>query len=54
MNNTRILNRWFVVVGAILIQLALGALYAWSVFTTTLTDPEGLYQFTATQTACTT
>ena len=44
-------NRWLVVVGAILIQLALGALYAWSVFTRILTDPEGIYQFTATQTA---
>ena len=44
-------NRWLVVLGAILIQLALGALYAWSVFTRILTDPEGLYQFTATQTA---
>jgi len=44
-------NRWLVVVGAILIQLALGALYAWSVFTKLLTDPQGLYQFTATQTA---
>jgi len=44
-------NRWLVVFGAILIQLALGALYAWSVFTKLLTDPEGLYQFTATQTA---
>jgi sugar phosphate permease len=30
---TRPLNRWLVVVGAILIQLALGAIYAWSVFT---------------------
>ena len=44
-------NRWLVVLGAILIQLALGALYAWSVFTRILTDPEGIYQFTATQTA---
>ena len=44
-------SRWLVVFGAILIQLALGALYAWSVFTKILTDPEGLYQFTATQTA---
>jgi len=26
-------NRWFVVLGAIMIQLALGAIYAWSVFT---------------------
>ena len=44
-------RRWLVVVGAILIQLALGALYAWSVFTKLLTDPEGLYRFSATQTA---
>ena len=44
-------NRWLVVFGAILIQLALGALYAWSVFTRILTDPAGIYQFTATQTA---
>ena len=43
--------RWLVVVGAILIQLALGALYAWSVFTKLLTDPEGIYRFSATQTA---
>jgi len=42
-------NRWFVVLGAILIQLALGAIYAWSVFTPALTDPNGLYKFTATQ-----
>ena len=47
-NNTP--NRWLVVFGAILIQLALGALYAWSVFTKILTDPAGIYQFTATQT----
>ena len=44
-------HRWLVVVGAILIQLALGALYAWSVFTKILTDPDGVYRFTATQTA---
>ncbi len=44
-------KRWQVVVGAILIQLALGALYAWSVFTKILTDPEGIYGFSATQTA---
>lgn len=29
-------NRWGVVLGAVLIQLALGAIYAWSVFTPTL------------------
>jgi MFS family permease len=44
-------RRWLVVVGAILIQLALGALYAWSVFTKLLTDPDGIYRFSATQTA---
>ncbi len=31
-------NRWFVVVGAILIQLALGAIYAWSIFTPSLVE----------------
>ncbi|MBF0461695.1 MAG: OFA family MFS transporter [Magnetococcales bacterium] len=30
-------NRWFVVIGAVLIQLNLGAIYAWSVFTPALT-----------------
>lgn len=29
-------NRWFVVFGAVLIQLSLGAIYAWSVFTPAL------------------
>lgn len=33
MENQKVMNRGFVVVGAILIQLALGAIYAWSVFT---------------------
>ena len=45
------LNRWFVVVGAVLIQLALGAIYAWSVFTAELTDPAGPYPFSASETA---
>ncbi len=31
-------NRWLVVIGAILIQLCLGAIYAWSVFTPELTE----------------
>jgi MFS transporter, OFA family, oxalate/formate antiporter len=31
-------NRWWVVFGAILIQLCLGAIYAWSVFTPALSD----------------
>jgi len=37
MENTKVMNRGMVVVGAILIQLALGAIYAWSVFTPSLT-----------------
>lgn len=32
----QVMNRWWVVVGAILIQLCLGAIYAWSVFTAPL------------------
>lgn len=38
MENKKVMNRWLVVVGAILIQLALGAIYAWSVFTPDLTS----------------
>jgi len=44
-------NRWIVVIGAILIQLCLGAIYAWSVFTKELTAPDGIYAFTAAQAA---
>jgi len=44
-------NRWIIVMGAILIQLALGAIYAWSVFTARLTDQSGIYAFSASQTA---
>ena len=44
-------DRWLVVAGAILIQLALGAIYAWSVFTARLTDAAGAYAFSASQTA---
>jgi len=36
MSNEKTMNRWLVVVGAILIQLCLGAIYAWSVFTPAL------------------
>lgn len=35
--DARLMNRWLVVVGAVLIQLCLGAIYAWSVFTPFLT-----------------
>lgn len=37
MNQQKVFNRGLVVLGAILIQLALGAIYAWSVFTPSLT-----------------
>ena len=50
MANDKVMNRWLVVVGALLIQLCLGAIYAWSVFTTKLKDPAGPFAFTATQT----
>ena len=52
--NEKVMNRWFVVVGAILIQLCLGAIYAWSVFTKKITIPledGGEYGFTAGQAA---
>ncbi|MEA3559796.1 MAG: OFA family MFS transporter, partial [Candidatus Thermoplasmatota archaeon] len=35
----KVMNRWIIVVGAILIQLSLGAIYAWSVFTPPLVAP---------------
>lgn len=37
----RVMNRWIVVVGALLIQLALGAVYIWSVFKEPLMDKFG-------------
>lgn len=48
MANQKVLNRWLVVFGAIMIQLALGAIYAWSVFTKALLDAP--YSFTRSQT----
>jgi len=38
MGDSKVMNRGLVVVGAILIQLCLGAIYAWSVFTPALTE----------------
>lgn len=38
MTKVKTMNRWLVVLGAILIQLCLGAIYAWSVFTPALND----------------
>ena len=49
-NKETVMNRWIVVIGAIAIQLCLGAIYAWSVFTPKLADPAGTYAFTVKQT----
>ncbi|MDY7001908.1 MAG: MFS transporter, partial [Thermodesulfobacteriota bacterium] len=38
MSREKILNRWLVVAGSVLIQLCLGAIYAWSVFTPALIE----------------
>ena len=38
MSDQKVMNRWLVVVGGLLIQLCLGAIYAWSVFTPSLVD----------------
>jgi len=51
MAEQKVMNRWYVVVGAILIQLCLGAIYAWSVFTPKLTAEGGSYNFSASQAA---
>lgn len=54
MSEQKVMNRWLVVVGAVLIQLCLGAIYAWSVFTRKITVPladGGEYGFSATQAA---
>ena len=50
----KVMNRWIVVIGAICIQLCLGAIYAWSAFTkkiTIPTDQGGEYGFSASQAA---
>jgi OFA family oxalate/formate antiporter-like MFS transporter len=48
MSSQRVMNRWLVVVSGILIQLCLGAIYAWSAFTGKLQDAP--YEFSGTQT----
>ena len=42
-------RRWIVVIGALLVQLCLGALYAWGAFTKALQDPAGPFAFSAMQ-----
>jgi len=49
----KVINRWVIVLGGILIQLALGAIYAWSAFTTPLQGAPGSiseFAFNKTQT----
>jgi len=49
----KVMNRWIIVVGGIMIQLALGAIYAWSAFTTALQGTDAAiseFAFTKTQT----
>ncbi|TYT76043.1 L-lactate MFS transporter [Desulfobotulus mexicanus] len=38
MTEGKVMNRWLVVMGAIMVQMCLGAIYAWSVFTGALQD----------------
>ena len=50
---SKTINRWIIVAGAIMIQLALGAIYAWSAFTTPLQGTETAvseFAFNKTQT----
>ena len=50
---SRIMNRWIIVFGGILIQLALGAIYAWSAFTSPLQGTVAYpseFNFTKTET----
>jgi len=52
-DQNKVMNRWIIVIGAIMIQLALGAIYAWSAFTTPLQGTIEIgseYAFTKTQT----
>ena len=48
-NDAKVMNRWIVVIGAIMIQVALGAIYAWSAFTTPLQSDAFGFNKTMTQ-----
>ncbi len=41
MSEGKVMNRWLVVVGAVIVQLCLGAVYAWSLFNQPLIDKFG-------------
>ena len=45
----KVMNRWIIVIGAIMIQVALGAIYAWSAFTTPLQSDAFGFSKTMTQ-----
>lgn len=47
--DSKIMNRWIIVIGAIMIQLALGAIYAWSAFTGALQSESFGFNKTMTQ-----
>jgi len=48
--SAQVKQRWLVAIGAILVQVCLGAIYAWSVFTGKLTDPNGDFHLSTAQT----
>ncbi len=48
-NEAKVMNRWIVVIGAIMIQVALGAIYAWSAFTGALQSNAFGFSKTETQ-----
>jgi MFS transporter, OFA family, oxalate/formate antiporter len=50
MESKKHMNRGLVVVGAILIQLCAGAIYAWSAYTKALGDTAGIYKLSTTET----
>ena len=49
-SSPKVPNRWLIVIGGSLIQLCLGAIYAWSAFTGKLTDHNGSFGFSKVQT----
>jgi len=48
-NEAKVMNRWIIVIGAIMIQVALGAIYAWSAFTGALQSTAFGFSKTETQ-----
>ena len=43
-------RRWFVVLGAILVQMCLGSIFAWGAYTSALQSPDGAFRFSHAQT----